>query len=330
MSSEQTIITDMLTQVDHYGANFASQTYHALVAQYSPVIFTLSGIYLALVFLAIKRGTQSFNQLPFILLRMTCILTLALNYDYFCLFIYNIFTQAPLAICQAIVTTPHGTGSLPMIAALDQFLLKGLHQANKLFLLGGWSNITYDIFGILLFIATILSVGIALSLILLAKIASVILLALSPIFIFFALYESTKSLFDAYINQLVCYALIPIMTCAVLMIILSVTESSLANINVGDKSGLIVLAPFLLSCLVQIWLLLQVPAKCSALASGFNLRGIMATAGTVQQGFNFAANAATGGSLGRRLMSGAANAVRNSSITKSFMQTRAQRYRDSE
>jgi type IV secretion system protein VirB6 len=309
MNDSSSVISNILSQVDYFGAHFVANSYVSLVAEFSPVIYSLTTVYLGFVFLSIKRGTLAIQDLPFVLLRMTCILTLALNYEYFCLFIYDVFTVAPLVVCHAITAHGSSISSAPISDALDQFLRQGMSEANKLFAMGSWTNITYTVFGLCLFFATIISSALAVGLIMVSKIGSVVLLSLSPIFIFFAMFNATKSFFDSWISQLVTYSLIPIMTCVVLMIVLSVTESTLSHVSHVAHPSLKAIVPFLLSCISQIWLLPQIKSKCAALASGFTLQGVVSTLEGVKNNFKSATSMATGGKTGRATVAASAGFI---------------------
>lgn len=311
MIYDESVIGSLFKLVDQYGSEFVSGTYHNLVSSYSSIIYLFAAIYVGFVFLEVKRGVRESRDLPFIILRMVAILTVTLNYNYFCLFIYNVFTNGPLYLCKAI--TLNGANHLePMNVgdALDNFLKGGLSSANKLFSMGSWTNIIYTIFGCMLFLATIIAVAIATGLIFLAKIASTVILSLSPLFIFFALYESTKGWFDSYLQHLFTYALIPILTCAVLMIVLSVSTTTIQYMN-SDKPTFRLLIPFFIACLVQIWLFLQIPQKCASLASGFNLKGLMSSFGETQASVRMLSNIFTGGKYTRGTLIAASKTAGN-------------------
>ena len=284
---DASIIDSLFQGVDQYGAQFVAGAYRQLVEKCTPIIYLFASIYLGLTFFRINRGLLDGKELPFLVLRLVCILTVGLHYDWFCLFIYDVFTQGPLFICKVI--TMHGTDSIltseTINSALDHFLHQGLVETNQLFAMGGWSNITYVIFGVGVLLATLVSVVIAIGLIFLSKMGSVVLLALSPIFIFFALYDSTKGWFDTYIQHLFTYALIPIMTCLVLMIMLSVTDSTIQYMN-ADKPSM--------ECLI--------PQKCASLGSGFSLKSLSSSVKEMGSSMGTAANAATGGQLSRAAM----------------------------
>ncbi|MCE3237827.1 MAG: virB6 [Gammaproteobacteria bacterium] len=274
MTYNESIIGNLFHLVDQYSAQFVASTYHHLVAQYASVLYLFSTIYVGFVFIEIQRGSREGKDFPFVIVRLVAILTVALNYDYFCLLVYNVFTNGPLELCKAITLSENTSlASLNISDALDQFLRAALLEANKLFSMGGWTNLTYSLFGSFLFLASLIAVAIATGLIFLAKIASTVILSLSPLFIFFGLFDSTKGWFNSYLTHLLTYALIPVVTCAVLMIVLSVSTTTIQYMN-SDSPSFKLLVPFFIACLVQIWLFVQIPQKCASLASGFSLKSV--------------------------------------------------------
>lgn len=295
MTYNQSIIGSLFKLVDQYSSEFVAGTYHHLVTSYAGILYLFSSVYIGFVFIEIQRGAREGADFPFIIVKMVAILTVALNYDYFCLFVYNVFTNGPLYLCKAI-TLNSGTHLEPLgiSDALDNFLRGGLTEANKLFSMGSWTNITYTLFGCFLFLASIIAVAIATGLIFLAKIASTVILALSPLFIFFALFDSTKGWFDAYLQHLFTYALIPIVTCAVLMIVLSVSSTTIQYMN-SDTPSFKLLIPFFIACLAQIWLFLQIPQKCASLASGFSLKSVLSSFKETQGSLRLLRTVLTGG-----------------------------------
>ncbi|MCD6040274.1 MAG: virB6 [Gammaproteobacteria bacterium] len=277
MPYNNSIIGNLFQGVDQYGSAWVASTYHHLATSYGSLLYLFSAIYLGFVFLEIQRGAREGRDFIFVIVRMVAILTVALNYDYFYLFVYNVFTNGPLYLCKAITLSgSNHIEPLKISDALDQFLKEGLLESNTLFSMGSWTNLNYALFGSFLFLATLISVAIATALIFLAKIASAVILALSPLFIFFALFESTEGWFNSYLQHLFTYALIPIVTSAVLMIVLSVSTSTIEYMH-SDTPAFKLLVPFFIACLVQIWLFLQVPQKCASLASGFNLKGVFSS-----------------------------------------------------
>ncbi len=291
--STGTVISSILNHVDMVGANLVARSYHNLVNHYSPLFYTLTTIYMSFIFLKMKRGLLSGNDLLMIVLRTVMILSLAMNYDLFCLYIYDIFTVEPLTICQAITVNGGTVKAVSISHSLDNFLNAGEMATNKIYSMGSWTNPTYYIFGFSIHILTLITTAIATSLIILAKCASTLLLSLSPIFIFFALFDATKGLFESYLQQLIAYALLPIMACAVLMILLSVSDVTIQLMNSTNKPTYTSLIPFSLMCVIQIYLLLQVKGACAALASGIHLPNVISTLRQAKNDYSGVASGAT-------------------------------------
>lgn len=274
--SQASIISNILASVDSVGVNLVQNTYRNLVNDYSALFYILTTIYIGFCYIKVMRGHLEFKDLTFVILRAICILTLALRYDYFCKLIYDIFTNLPLDICKSITFNSSGNVSIESVSsAIDQYLSNGLDLCKQLFTMSGWSNPIYLLFGFIVFMLISASAAFAVGLIILAKCASMILLSLSPLFIFAALFDSTKGLFDSYIQHLITYALIPIVTCAILMIILSVANVVINNANLLGSITLTNVTPLCLVSVIQIYLLTNVKSKCAGLAGGFNLPNII-------------------------------------------------------
>lgn len=303
------MIKFVFEQVDQVGAQLVASTYRNIVQHYSAVIFTLTTIYVGFVFIKMIRGHYDVNDFLMLILRTVILLTLALNYEYFCLFIYDVFTNVPLSLCRSITIHGNSAESVSITNALDNYLNSGWEVVTQLFKSGGWSNPTYMIFGVLVFILILLSTAVAAGLIVMAKCASTIILALSPIFIICAIFDTTKGLFDSYIRQLITYALVPIMTSAVLMIVLTVSQLAIHHITDGDSYSFLSLLPFCMMCVIQFFLLLQVKAKCSALASGFHLPSVISALRQSKSEF---------ASVGNRVSNAAGSVSRNVSAMMGF------------
>lgn len=270
-------IAFLLEHIDKVGANLVAKTYQNLVNHYSAVIFILTAVYIGMIFLQMQRGKYDANDFVIIIIRTVIILTLALNYNYFCMFLYDLFTNEPLVICQSITISDGKVEPTTISHSLDQFLNNGRNAAVHILSMGGWSNPTYFMFGVLVFLLVLVTASIAAGLIVLSKCATTILLALSPLFIFFALFDATKPMFESFMRQLITYALIPIMTCAVLMILLSVTDIASNELNTSQNPTFSLLIPLCLMCVIQIYLLMQVKSKCTALAGGFTLPTVVSS-----------------------------------------------------
>ena len=131
-------------------------------------------------------------------------------------------------------------------------------------------------YGIVVFlIGSMLCIS-ALVLFVYAKMMMAVSLALGPLFISFFLWDSTKQMFAAWLRTLVTIALIPIITSAVLMLMLSVIHVTLPNINQPiSNMQFYGIVPFLGLSIATILILSQVYQMASALGGGISIGGIV-------------------------------------------------------
>lgn len=270
---QHSIISSLFECIDKVSADLVSNTYHNLAQQLAPMFYIFSSIYVGLLFVNAMRGVLSYHDMLLSSLKLVVLLTAALNYNYFCVFIYDIVTNEPLYIFKTITISGQKIQATTINEALDNYFNLGRAYTNKIFLMGGW-NPSFWIFGIIFFVAVFIENCVAAGLIILSKIAATILLALSPLFIFCAIFESTRDIFSAYLRQLITYSLIPVLACIIFMMTFSVASLLITFMNSYPKLSFTAAAPFLIMTFIQIYLLTHVYAKAAALASGFSLKGL--------------------------------------------------------
>lgn len=264
-------VSEILEKVNNTTQLLVRENFESIVHQHTGIIYTLTIIYIGFIFIKMIRGYYDANDFIFLLFRTVIILTLIFNCDYFVMYIQNVITDEPLKICKSIVISDKKIEYESIKQALDIFVLHGNNIAINIFKMGSWSNPTFLIYGVITFILVILAAGIATGLIVLAKYVTLILLILSPLFLFFALFDCTKGLCESFIKQLIAYALIPIITSMALMILLPLTDIVANEIPTDDGYKLEYLVPYYLLCIIQIFFLLQIKKICSALSNGFSV-----------------------------------------------------------
>lgn len=300
---EKAIISSLLDCVDQVGADLVASTYQNLVHQFSPLIYCLATIFIGILFIRAMRGLVSFDECMMSVLRLVAFLTLAMNYHYFCLFIYDVFTKEPLVLMQAMTIKGNGLiGTVSINGALDNYLNTGLSYATQIFMMGSWTNLTFFLMAFLVLASTYLAAIVATGLIIAAKCGSIILLALSPLFITLAIFDATKGFFEAYIKSLITFSLIPVLVSVILMILFSVAEYIIQFVNQHHILSFMTVMPFMMMSGIQVYLLMQVYGKASALAGGFSLKSAISTMQQAKDHISTAANVATGGSVGRKLL----------------------------
>lgn len=135
----------------------------------------------------------------------------------------------------------------------------------------GFSGYGLEFIAVLVWAAGLLACGGAAVLLLMAKMGMHVWLAIGPLFILMAMFDVTRKFTDAWLGQLVGFALIPMLTGAIVKLMMSVLQSymgdavaagALTSPSIEQVVWAVVLCGF--SCV----LLKQVPSLASGLGGG--------------------------------------------------------------
>lgn len=284
MISVDTFFSGTLNTVDAVIGNFVNIAYANFLQANAGLITSLFTVYVILIGYQFLTHAQTFNLMSLTrhLIVMLCVYGLIMNWELYNLFVYKIFTTEPGNIAQVLIDSAGKFHSSSSIAeALDDIYhavvdssVGFLNQVNFSF-----SGIAFIFYAGLVFIIGSLMCVFALLLFVYAKMMMAIALALGPIFILFILWDATKNIFTAWLNKLITIALIPIVTSAILVLMLSVIHVTLGDVQKPINSMQFYgIAPFLGLCLATTLILSQVFRICSSLAGGITLASISAGA----------------------------------------------------
>ena len=190
--------------------------------------------------------------------------------------IVDTFFNAPGQLAAGIV------GAYDPVAIIDQIIFTGGDAGALLIQKGGiFHGFSYDVAGFAVYIMVALTAVYTIFLLTLSRIALSVLLALGPLFIALLFFQTTKRFFEAWIAQMVNYALITILT--VLMAALMMTVLSDAAKQAVSTGGGITIAEGVRVCMaagLTFLVMRQVMPMAAGLASGLALSsfGIVSTA----------------------------------------------------
>lgn len=284
MITVQSFLSSTLNTVDAVIGNFVNIAYTHFIQANAGVITLLFTFYVMLLGYQFLHHNHHFNLSTVTrhIVVMLCVYGLVMNWKLYHLFVYKIFTNEPGNVADILVNSAGKLQSGGNIAqALDGIYLtiintamEFLHQVNF-----SPAGAVFILYAFLVFIIGTLMCVFALLLFIYAKMMMAIALALGPIFILLILWESTKGLFSAWLNILVTIALIPIVTSAILVLMLSVINVTLPGVSQPiDQLQFYGIAPFLGLSLATTMLLSQVFRICSALGGGITLVSLSAGA----------------------------------------------------
>lgn len=198
---------------------------------------------------------------------------------------------------------PDPSSDVGPVSTLDTAFNAGWDSGGKFWDEADLYRLGYYFVAIGIWAATLLFTIYAAFLFLLSKIALSVLLAVGPLFIALALFEQTKRFTEAWIAQIVNYALIPVIAAAILGLVV-VFFTSHATVAEASDVGLNQAVNMLIIAFLSWVVLKQAPAIASGLAGGASLNGQGAFGGLMSLG-RMAGGAARAGfnrtALGREL-----------------------------
>lgn len=278
--------------VDAVITNFVHNAYVHFIQANANVITLLFTLYVMMIgyqFLSHNHHFQINDVIKRVIL-MLCVFGMVMNWQLYHLFVYNIFTNEPAHISQILIGAAgdgHAAGDIA--AALD-----GICDAVGNAVIGFFGQISFSasglaflLYGLLVLFIGLLMVVYALLLFIYAKMMMAVSLALGPVFILFIMWEPTRGLFSAWLNKLITIALIPVITSAVLVLMLSVINVTLPNLKLPvEEMQFVGIIPFLGLCLTTILILSQVIRISSSLGGGIAIAGLSSGAAMVSTAWN--------------------------------------------
>lgn len=317
-----TFITDVLNTVDQVIGNFVQTSYQGLIQGNATVITLLFTFYIIVLgYRFVTHDLSSdLNTITRHLVSLLIVYGLIMSWDLYNVFVYNIFTNEPGILAQTLVdATGSFKGGESTADALNKIYASGMDYAAQLFGKIPVINLQYLFYGISVWLVTMILSMYAMLLFIYAKMAMAIALAIGPIFLPMMLWESTRGLFAAWLRKLTNFALIPIITCSILSLMLTVMQVTIPIDTPIEKDEFHGILPYIALSLATVMLLLQVFPICSALSGGITLaslsKGVGAVKGAIGNGMKMAGLAAKATGLtaaGQAINNAAKDKIKNS------------------
>jgi type IV secretion system protein VirB6 len=147
----------------------------------------------------------------------------------------------------------------------------GLTAAKTISASGGWgAAFSLGLLAIIDIVAVVIFIAVAITLVMIGKVALFVLLGLAPLFIAMALFDFSSTLFTGWLRACVQYAIVPVIVYGILSFLLTIMNAAIANVaGITDmSSGLTLLGPFLILCVVGVVILLQALPIAASIAGG--------------------------------------------------------------
>lgn len=265
----------MLTELNNALNTYVNDTASNIIGAITPVATTLLAIYVALWGWSMMRGviSEPVTDGASRIVRLAVITGIALNVGRYNTYLADMLWNSPDALASYI----GGGNGTTNAAFLDQ-LMSRMYDFGEAYHQKAYANasvIGIPDLGLLLMAYALWGAGLCATaygafLLALSKIALAIVLGIGPIFILLTIFEPTKRFFDAWLGQALNYVFLVMLTAAAIKLIMTILQHYL-----NDASGAVLADPSLnqafpalVFSIIGALVLIQMPAKASALGGG--------------------------------------------------------------
>lgn len=216
-------------------------------------------------FLVLRGSIQEpIMDFAFRAMKLAIILMLVQNASNYQTYVSKVFFEdMPTEISGAL-----NTGSAPSASAFDSLLDKGQKSANDIWAKSAWPvDILTGAAGLVVIVVTFIVAAIGYVVSLYARVALAIVLAIGPIFIALAMFQSTRRFTEAWIGQLVNFVILQVLVVAVGSLLVTCLDATFATM---ESYADVLMRPIALGAiaLASLYVFYQLPGIASALAAG--------------------------------------------------------------
>ena len=243
---------------------FLNERASSVMAQVSGPLRAALVLYVLLYGFAILRGAIQEPFMDFVVrsIKLAFIYMLATTVAYSTYVTQPLFHVLPDTLTQAI----SGGGVPDVGSAFDNFFNRAAYLAEKVTKEASPVDFGPRILGAVVYIVGALAAAISFGVVLIAKVALALLVALGPIFVACALFDATRRFFFGWLSQAVNYLVLFALIITVFQLILSLVAQQWGSIDGSDPmaGGLL----FVALCLLGAIFFLQTPAIAAGIAGG--------------------------------------------------------------
>lgn len=248
-------------------------------------------------------------------IKLLLVLALATQWNAFFMFVYSMVTNLPSDIAGQIMQAASnslGTQSQAATVAsantlLGQFYDRSLTVYSNLMEGAGWGHLALFIYAGAVWLGALIFTGYAAMLIILAKLAVAIILAVGPVFILLYIFHDTRKLFEGWLRALLNYAIVPIFVYGLLALLLAIATPPLAYLEthsgVYDQLTTAV-GPFVITTFIATLLLMQVMNIAANITGGVSLSTMGAVSRLIGGGKAVMAGSKAGYAAGKAIYAG--------------------------
>lgn len=264
------LYSNIFQRIDNHIVGYAAAKSTAVAALIEPAVMTGMSIYL--LFYGYKHMKGEIEQ-PFMAfvdsaIKMVVIAGVGLGTARYAQPIIDTFQGSPVALASAIT----GSGATNMPAQLDATVGRSWDIAMMFFDRGGLNNLDDYLYGALVIVFGFIVTAYTAFLMLISKISTGILLALTPLFVVSLMWEKTQGFFGNYLNTLINQGMVLVLAVATNEFILTMFQQTVADVaTLGAAAKAVNIVSVVVTGLVGLFILAQVTSTASSLAGGVSL-----------------------------------------------------------
>lgn len=263
--SAPAIFAPAYTYIDGQLDEFLSARLSSVVSQVSGPLRLALVLYVILYGIAILRGSISEPLTDFAVrsIKLGLIYMLATTAAYSAWVTQPLFHVMPDTLAKAI----SGSTAANVGGSFDKFLGYGGLLSEKISNDAGLTNIGACVVAGVVFVVTVLATALGFGVVMLAKVALALLVALGPIFIACALFNATRRFFFGWLAQGVNYLVLFALIIAVFELVLALVQQQWPNID-GQENAEVAGMLFSALCILGAIFFLQTPSIAAGIAGG--------------------------------------------------------------
>lgn len=243
---------------------FLHERLTSVISEIGPAVRGAVALYIILYGFAILRGAVAEPLSDFTLrgVKLVILSLLASTVAYQDYVTEPLFRILPETIARAL----SGPETASVGGAFDDFFARAAFLAEAVAEQGSLTNITPYLMGAAVYGAGAAAAGLGFGIVLLAKVALALLIALGPIFVACALFAATRRFFFGWLSQAVNYIILFGLILAILQLILALVADQWPTLEGADP--MVGAAGFVALCLLAIIFFIQTPAIAAGIAGG--------------------------------------------------------------
>ncbi|HEV7775637.1 MAG TPA: type IV secretion system protein [Luteibacter sp.] len=257
---------------------FADDHSSLMIDIIGPAAVSLLSIYVVLWGAGIASGriNEPFASGAYRIIRICVIIIFALTASSYKEYVSDFFLTAPSEIAAKMAGAADGQSLADVI---DACLNRGIGLGDKVwdyasakFGLFHFGYIVYFFLAIVIYLAVCIIVAIATGMIFVAWVATAILVAVGPLFILLAIFQTTQRFFEQWLGQLVNFAVLFILVATTVTLCFDIFEKFISDLpSMGAGEAVISMIKVVVATFAIVSVLLQTKSISSGLAGGISL-----------------------------------------------------------